>query len=484
MAYTGPFPHTNSGNTTAIIIANTAFSGNIDNTGTISPNGIKLTNSTINGAIYNSTGTIAGGITLDSTSKIVAPDSGIGDFDGIQIEGSGSFTGGINNAGIILSTSPTGGGISVNNADFFGGITNSGTISSGDTAINASVFNGTFQGGITNSGKIVSTSKAGILISFAAVFGTSGLNGGITNTGTISGLGAGISANFTETLTSFAGGLSNQGTISAAGAGIFLGASTFNSLRSGFISAFSGGITNSGKIVVTTSSSVGIHVGGRVNPSITVAAIGISTFGGGIVNSGTISSAGDGIVVAGQAFTGATGTKGIFTISTFGGGIVNSSTISAGGKGIYVGGTATGVSTSTISIFSGGITNTGLVTAHTGILINSHLHSFTGGVIFNSGTIIGSGGTAVNISQFSGGITFELGPGYSISGNVLGNGSDTFELGGTGSGTFDLPRLARPTSIGASTPSMSKAVAGRSATLSAKRRPGLSPAARSPAPGR
>ncbi len=441
MAYTGPFPHTNAGTITAIIISHTAFSGNIGNTGTISPNGITLTDSTINGSIYNSTGTIAGGITLDSTSEIVAADNGIGDDYGIQIEGSGSFTGGINNAGTILSTAEVGGGITVNNAKFLGGITNSGTISSGNTAINASVFNGTFQGGITNSGKIVSTSKAGIAVSFAAVFGTSGLNGGITNTGTISALNAGISANFTETITSFAGGISNQGTITAGGAGIFLGASTFNSLRSGFISAFSGGITNSGKIVATTSNGIGIHVGGHVNPSTIVAAIGISSFGGGIVNSGTISSARDGIVVAGQAFTGQSGTSSTFTISTFGGGIVNSSTISAAGKGIYVGGTATGVSTSIIHTFSGGITNTGLVTAHTGILINSHLVNFTNGAIFNSGTIIGSGGTAVNISQFSGGITFELGPGYSISGNVVGNGSDTFALGGSGSGAFDLSTI-------------------------------------------
>jgi hypothetical protein len=436
MAYTGPFPHTNAGTTTAIIIANTSFSGNIVNTGKISPNGITLSNSTITGAIDNSTGTVAGGITLDSTSKITAP-GGIGDFNAIQIEGSGSFTGGINNAGTLLSTLPTGGGIAVNNANFLGGITNSGTISSGNSAIFVSL--GTFQGGITNSGKIVSTSKNAISVTIAAQFGTSGPNGGITNTGTISAGSNGIIADFTETITSFAGGISNSGSISAGGAGIFLGA-TYDFFRAGFISAFSGGITNSGKITAGTND--GIHVGGTAKPSTSVITVGISSFGGGIVNSGAISAGGDGLAVAGQATGRSAGTRGIYTISTFAGGITNSSTISAGGRGIYVGGTAAPQGTSTISTFSGGITNTGLVTAHTGILINSHLLTFTGGAIFNSGTIIGSGGTAVNISQFSAGITFELGAGYSISGNVVGNGSnDTFALAGAGSGTFDLSTI-------------------------------------------
>ena len=138
----------NSGTVSGYCVTNETVNGNIDNSGTISPSGISFTNGTLNGSIYNSAGTIAGGITLDSTSKITAPDSGIGDFYGIQIEGA-NFSGGINNAGTILSTAAVGGGIVVNNADFTGGVTNSGTISSGNTAINVSVFNGTFQGGIT-----------------------------------------------------------------------------------------------------------------------------------------------------------------------------------------------------------------------------------------------------------------------------------------------------------------------------------------------
>ena len=57
-------------------------------------------------------------------------------------------------------------------------------------------------------------------------------------------------------------------------------------------------------------------------------------------------------------------------------------------------------------------------------------------VCSNSGEIIGSGGTAV---QFAGGTnTFTLGAGYAIGGDVIGAGDDVFQLGGTGSASFDL----------------------------------------------
>ena len=37
MAYTGPFPHTNTGTTSAIIVSDKTFTGNVGNTGTITP---------------------------------------------------------------------------------------------------------------------------------------------------------------------------------------------------------------------------------------------------------------------------------------------------------------------------------------------------------------------------------------------------------------------------------------------------------------
>ena len=58
--------------------------------------------------------------------------------------------------------------------------------------------------------------------------------------------------------------------------------------------------------------------------------------------------------------------------------------------------------------------------------------------VFNAGTI--SGGTAA--IRFAGtGNTLTLAPGSVITGNVLGTGSDTFQLGGTGAAAFDVSQL-------------------------------------------
>ncbi|PJG54993.1 autotransporter domain-containing protein [Bradyrhizobium forestalis] len=60
-----------------------------------------------------------------------------------------------------------------------------------------------------------------------------------------------------------------------------------------------------------------------------------------------------------------------------------------------------------------------------------------GSSIFNAGSI--SGGTAI---QFAGaGNTLTLAPGSSISGDVLGTGNDTFQLGGSGTASFNVSQI-------------------------------------------
>ena len=88
--------------------------------------------------------------------------------------------------------------------------------------------------------------------------------------------------------------------------------------------------------------------------------------------------------------------------------------------------------------FSGGISNFGAISGSVGIGITS-VRPVS---IFDAGVIVGSGGTAI---QFAGsGNTLTLGAGYVISGLVDPSGSNTLQLGGTGSDSFDL------SSIGAS----------------------------------
>jgi hypothetical protein len=222
MAYTGPYPFTNTGSITAMLVSNTSFSGNVVNDGTISSGGIRVLDGTINGQIKIDT-FLAGGISLDHISRVNATGPGI---NGIE-EDASTFTGGVTNAGTITSASL--GDISVNlNSTFSGGITNTGTLSAKQTAIrvaSVSAFAGgisnigtitagsagiavsgvsTFSGGITNAGTISSKLKTGILVS-----GVSAFTGGITNTGTISGF-AGIAVVTPSSVSVFDSGTINS----------------------------------------------------------------------------------------------------------------------------------------------------------------------------------------------------------------------------------------------------------------------------------
>ena len=166
-------------------------------------------------------------------------------------------------------------------------------------------------------------------------------------------------------------------------------------------SLFVGGITNSGTI---TANRDGINL------------FHVVTFQGGISsNTGTI-AAGLGIAMSGTYFSG---------------GIVNSGAINAGSSspGIIVNG---------ISTFVGGITNTGTITGQVGIDIVGGSAAVS---IFDSGIIVGTSGTSINLSGGSSGNTLTLGPGFAINGKVLGSGGDIFQLGGVGSGAFDLSTI-------------------------------------------
>jgi uncharacterized protein with beta-barrel porin domain len=81
------------------------------------------------------------------------------------------------------------------------------------------------------------------------------------------------------------------------------------------------------------------------------------------------------------------------------------------------------------------VTNTGSITGGVrGITIGAG-----GSSVFNAGTISGGGGTAIRFAGI--GNTLTLAQGSAITGNVLGTGSDTFQLGGTGTATFDVSQI-------------------------------------------
>ena len=258
--------------------------------------------------------------------------------------------------------------INIQNATVTGDVANSGTLTSPSNGIN---INGSSIGGALTNGGHISGSSFGVFIQGAAT-----VSGGITNSGTITGLfGYGINvsgSNIVIGSASAGGGIVNKGLVSSSSDGIYIQNAK----------AIYGGITNTGTIVGATALIVS----------------GIETFSGGITNSGTISAIGTTFARA----------LDIFSISTF----------------------------------SGVISNSGKIVGITGILISGNISDavhFSGtsgsGTIINSGTIIG---TNAAVSLGVDGMTFELAPGYSISGNVDGDGNDTLALGGTGSDTFAL----------------------------------------------
>src|SRR5581483_6478687 len=129
-----------------------------------------------------------------------------------------SVGGALVNAGHI-TTNPSRSGIRVTgNATVSGGISNSGVLSVGQGIILTQVGQvGTAStgGGITNSGTIIATHTDAMRISNVGRF-----YGGISNSGTMSG-GSAISV---ARVASFAGGIGNSGTISVRnGEGIQFG---------------------------------------------------------------------------------------------------------------------------------------------------------------------------------------------------------------------------------------------------------------------
>ena len=406
--------------------------------------GINVANiSTFSGGISNA-GTISVGATAMVSSAATCRDAfANAKAYGINVSGTGveTFAGGIANNGTISATatataSPTSHacgatagagayGINVRNlGTFAGGIANNGTVSATATATassttpfacvtaNAHAYGinvsnlGTFSGGISNGGTISATANAAMQPSVFGVAEAYGINA------------AGVSI--------FSGGISNGGTITATGASLNNTCADAYGINVSFVSTFSGGITNSGTITASAQSCACAHAYGiRVDH--------VSSFSGGITNRGTITAT----IKSDCGFALAFGIS-VTNVSVFSGDINNQGTITANSITAHVfGGTSVGIYVNNVSTFTGRIINGGTITGDTGIVVDS----VTPGIsIFSSGTITGNCGTAIQFNN-SGGNTLTLGPGFVMNGNVNAVAGDTFQLGGTGSGTFDLSTI-------------------------------------------
>jgi outer membrane autotransporter protein len=312
----------------------------------------------------------------------------------MTISGSGNITkAGAGTGGAIILTNTaatTSGNLTINTSGNFDNFIAASVTQAGNNANISVTHTGTLSS--VNVDALTATTAGGgnISITTTNLVQTSGAletirasttTGAITiNTGAVTTNSTGMGINATTT----GGGISitNNGTVTSTG-GIAINA------------AVNGG---SGGIAITTNAAVNSQNGG-------IDAVVAHITGGGTGN----------IIVNVNAAVTATGNA----INLLGGitnTVTNNSTISGALDGIF----ADHVN----------VTNAGQITGTTGILT-----TLGGSIVFDTGTITGTGGTAV---QFGApGNTFTLGPGFTVNGLVRAFAGDAFQLGGTGTASFD-----------------------------------------------
>ena len=323
------------------------------------------------------------------TINVPAGASVVGTTTGIDVGSNNT----INNLGVITTAGNDLYGVNANGQNLT--VTNSGVI--GNSADLAGI---NYQ----NVGPLSVTNNFG-----GTIQGTTGIQGvalgSVVNSGLITGNGADginfavgnnpgvltVTNNATGVITGDADG------ISAGSVVVF----NYGIIRS--TAGFGGTALNANTLSLTNYAS-GIVIGdsfgvsGPQNPNLT------------ITNLGTISATGFGAsVILGNVVN-----------------VTNSGTISS----------ATGNAGQAITMNNGSVTNNagGLITS------DQAISAFGNTTIFNAGTIIGAAGTAILFA--SSGNTLTLGPGSVIGGTAHGSGADTFQLGGTGTDTFNAALFA------------------------------------------
>lgn len=343
-------------------------------------------NDTINVQSGSVTGTNNGFNIFDNNTVNLATGTSVtGGLSGIVETGTGTLT--VNNNGGTISGN---GAFPIVNGIVTPGsltATNTGHITAVSTVVGGSALavNASSTTNLTNTGGTITATGNG-----GEAVGVQGNAITLTNTGgTITVSGGTTQGSFgVFSLTSLS--LTNSGTISADDAGGTFEAAAV--VSNGTLSV----TNNGGTIQATGANAVGVLAGGATTVNN---------------NSGTISGALDGV-----------NTNTTSTTS-----ITNSGTISGASRdGIRV-------NTATIANNAGG-----KITGATGILFRD-LNGASS--VFDAGTIIGTGGTAIKFSAGSVGNTLTLAPTFSITGKVLGAGSDILQLAGSGTGSFDLSTI-------------------------------------------
>lgn len=374
----------------AISIVNTATVGGGSITGFAAGNGSVTINSIANvGSSIAGRSAGAGDVFVSSTGAV----------SGMIEAGSGTGNAGVTGSGSV--TSPATGISALTGGAGNATITYNGTINATDVALSASSADGNAT--VTGSGGVTSAASTSAVSALASGNGNSLIawNGAVTQTGT--GIGLLASAGAGSATVNVLGNVTVT-----SGTGV--GAATLSGLATVSVAA---GVTIGGGAVgidaESTSGNINVNVGAGASVNGSLLAMEVAAAGG--TSNTTIG--------AGANLTG--GTAGILEVGGGSLSIANGAAVTAtGASGI-------GVGVATTAAFT----------------------------LFNAGSISGSK-AAIYFSPGSGLNTLTLGPTSVISGLVIGSASplqttlftlapgaaDTFQLGGTGAGTFDISQLS------------------------------------------
>ncbi len=347
-------------------------------------------------------------------------------------------------AGATINVAP-GVAISVND---FNAVTNQGTITGSalSTGIVAQDFNtitniGTIIGGSTSTGiragvnsTIVNAASGVIIVEDHSQGISVAGNSTVTNAGqitlTLPGPGAGIEAIGDDNIVSNLAGATIAVFGEASGVSILGNRALVNNAGTIDAGPFSAGIDVFGSDAVITS-------GGLISIANRTTAIQAQGDRALITHSGTINGTFEG---AGVTYDGSSGTinnsgRILLGDNSVGIAVIGDSNVITNNGNITVrDGSAAGIDVISVS-GSNSIVNTGAINVGAGaigIRLNGN------GTIFNSGTISAAAGFAAIELCGCGNSSLTLGPGSVINGLVLGNGTDTFQLGGVGNDSLNL----------------------------------------------
>ena len=308
-----------------------------------------------------------------------------------------------------------------------------------------------------SSGQTV-TCSGNVANGFQAGVGIDNLTVNVLPAATVSDGGGGVAISVNDFNT-----IINSGTLAAGSSsiGIFAGVNnTITNTVTGVIAVVDNGsgifvagnstVTNAGQITIgdTIGPAAGIFAindnntivnsaGATINGRNFAAGIAVQGNDAKVTNAGSINVLDDAPAILAQGDRGKITNSGAIVGGNNSVGIVvfgDSNTITNRGT-ITVGtGFAAGIDVTSLG-GSNDVINTGTINVGagaTGIFVNGN------GTVFNSGTINAATGFAAIELCGCGNSVLTLGPGSVINGLVLGSGTDTFQLGGTGKETFNL----------------------------------------------